>query len=162
MTPAQQNYSQLEKEAFSIIFGLKRFRQYLYGRSFTILTDHRPLLTLLGPQRPVPAHAAARLERWALILASYNYKIEYRSTGAHVDADSMSRLPLPQTWSLKCENVECYFLDTEVVTNVTSQMIKKFIYWFTGPRLIPPQLNTLTASHGPETAQPAGFADTFI
>ena len=125
LTPAQQNYSQLEKEAFSIIFGLKRFRQYLYGRSFTILTDHRPLLTLLGPQRPVPAHAAARLQRWALILASYNYKIEYRSTGAHVDADSMSRLPLPQTWSPKCENVECYFLDTEVVTNVTSQMIKK-------------------------------------
>ena len=36
LTPAQQNYSQLEKEAFSIIFGLKRFRQYLYGRSFTI------------------------------------------------------------------------------------------------------------------------------
>ena len=49
LTPAQQNYSQLENEAFSIIFGLKRFRQYLYGRSFTILTDHRPLLTLLGP-----------------------------------------------------------------------------------------------------------------
>ena len=37
----------------------------------------------------------------------------------------MSRLPLPQTWSPRCENVECYFLDTEVVTNVTSQMIKK-------------------------------------
>ena len=37
----------------------------------------------------------------------------------------MSRLPLPMTWSPKCENVECYFLDTEVVTNVTSQMIKK-------------------------------------
>ena len=39
----------------------------------------------------------------------------------------MSRLPLPQTWSPKCENVECYFLDTEVVTNVTSQMIKNEI-----------------------------------
>ena len=87
LTHAQQNYSQLEKEAFSIIFGLKRFRQYLYGCSFTILTDHRPLLTLLGPQKPVPAHAAARLQRWVLILASFNYKIEYRSTGAHADAD---------------------------------------------------------------------------
>jgi len=120
---AQQNYYQLEKEAFSIIFGLKRFWQYLYGRPFTILTDHRPLLTLLGPQKPV--HAAARLQKWALILALYNYRIEYRGTVAHADADSMSRLPLPQTWSPSCENVECYFLDTEVVTNVTSQMIKK-------------------------------------
>ena len=125
LTHVQQNYSQLEKEAFSISFGLKRFRQYLYGRPFTILTDHRPLLTLLGPQKPVPVHAAARLQRWALILASYNYRIEYRGTVAHADADSMSRLPLPQTWSPRCENVECYFLDTEVVTNVTSQMIKK-------------------------------------
>ena len=125
LTQAQQNYSQLEKEAFSIIFGLKRFRQYLCGRSFTILTDHRPLLSLFGPRNPVAAHAAARLQRWALILASYDYKIEYRHTTAHSDADSMSRLPLPQTWSPKCENVDCYFLETEVMTNVTSQMIKK-------------------------------------
>ena len=72
LSPAQQNYSQLEKGAFSIIFGLKRFRHYLYDRSFTILTDHRPLLTLLGPQQPVPAHATAQLQRWALILASYH------------------------------------------------------------------------------------------
>ena len=109
LTPAQQNYHQLEKEAFSIIFGLNRFRQYLYGCSFTILTDHRPLLTLFGLQRPVPAHATARLQKWALILASYIYKIEYRSTGVDVDADSMSRLPLPLTWSPKCGNVECCF-----------------------------------------------------
>ena len=97
MLLALANYSQLEKEAFSIIFGLKRFRQYLYGRLFAILTEHRPLLTLLGPQKPVPVHAAARLQRWALILASYNYRIEYRGTVAHADADSMSRLLLPQT-----------------------------------------------------------------
>ena len=54
LTETQRNYSQLEKEAFSIIFGLKRFHQYLCGSSFTILTDHRPLLTLLGPHRAVP------------------------------------------------------------------------------------------------------------
>ena len=88
---------------------IKEIRQYLYSCSFTILTDHRPLLSLFGPQRPVPAHAAARLQRWALILALYNYKIGYRSTGAHVDADSMSRLPLPLKWSPKCGNVERYF-----------------------------------------------------
>lgn len=90
--PAQQNYSQ---EAFSIIFGLKRFHQILYGRSLTIIIDHRPLLQLLGPTRPVPVQAAARLQRWALILSAYNYKLEYRPTHAHGDAQYVS-CPLVQ------------------------------------------------------------------
>ena len=125
LTSAQKNYFQIEKAAFSIIFRLKRSCQYLYGRSFIILTDHRPLLSLFGPKNPVPAHAAARLHRWTLILASQHYNIKYRSTSAHTDAESMSRLPLPQIWSSKCENVEWYFLQAEVVTTLTSQMILK-------------------------------------
>ena len=95
------------------------------ARSFIILTDHRPLLSLFGPNNPVPAHAAARLQRWTLILASYNYSTEYRSTSARADEDSMSRLPLPQTWPPKCENIECSFLEPELVTTLTSQMIQK-------------------------------------
>ena len=62
LTVAQINYSQLDKEAFSIIFGLKRFHQFLYGRSFTIITDHKPLLMLFSPTKPVPVHFAARLQ----------------------------------------------------------------------------------------------------
>ena len=41
MTPSQKKYSQLDKEALAIHFGLRRFHQYLYGRHFTIITDHR-------------------------------------------------------------------------------------------------------------------------
>jgi hypothetical protein len=37
----------------------------------------------------------------------------------------MSRLPLPQTWCPKSENVECCFFEAGVVTNVTAEMIKK-------------------------------------
>ena len=44
LTSAQKNYSQLDKEAFAIIFGLKRFHQFLAGHEFTIITDHKPLL----------------------------------------------------------------------------------------------------------------------
>jgi len=60
LSVAQKNYSQLDKEAFRIIFGLKKFHQYLSGRTFTILTDYRPLLSLFAPDRPVPLHVAAR------------------------------------------------------------------------------------------------------
>ena len=123
LTPAQRNYSQLDKEAFSIIFGLKRFHQFLSGREFTIITDHQPLLRLLGHDQPAPVHAAARLQRWAIILAAYNYKIIYRSTQKHADADSMSRIPLKETWEPHSENVNCFFFEESVNTDITSQMI---------------------------------------
>ena len=131
LTETQRNYSQLEKEAFSIIFKLKRFHQYLCGRSFTILTDHRPLLTLLGPHRAVPAHTASRLQRWALILASYHYKIEYRCTAAHADADSMSRLPLTQTWwmtrmkGLSRSNVWWPKIDSDIEKTVSTCLVRQ-------------------------------------
>ena len=61
LTASEKNYSQLEKEALSIVFGIKKFHQYLYGRLFTLYTDHKPLTTILGPNQGVPPIAAARL-----------------------------------------------------------------------------------------------------
>ena len=96
LSVAEQNYSQIEKEALSLIFGLRKFHQYLYARNFTILTDHKPLLAILGPKKNIPTLAAARMQRWALLLLAYTYKLEYRSTRAHANADGLSRLPIPQ------------------------------------------------------------------
>ncbi len=93
MSPCQRKYSQIQKEALAIIFALNKFHQFLYGRQFILVTDHKPLIALFGPTRPIPALAANRLARWALTLSQYDYKIEYRRTSSHGNADALSRLP---------------------------------------------------------------------
>ena len=95
LSESEKNYAQIEKEALSIVFGIKKFHQYLYGRKFNLTTDHKPLAAILGPKKGIPPLAAARLQRWALLLSAYNYDITYKSTKLHRNADGLSRLPLP-------------------------------------------------------------------
>ena len=97
LAPAERKYAQLDKEALSIVFGVKKFQQYLQGRKFIILSDHKPLQHLLSENKPIPVLASARIKRWALILSAYDYKIEYRPGQQHGNADVLSRLPLPET-----------------------------------------------------------------
>lgn len=87
---SERNYSQIEKEALAIVFGINKFHQCLYGRRFTLVTNHQPLTTILGPKK---ALAASRIQRWALLLSAYNYVVKYRSTKEHTNADALSRLP---------------------------------------------------------------------
>ena len=69
----------------------------MYGRKFSLVKDHKPLLSLLGPKSGIPTLAAARMQRWPLLLSGYQYDIEYRSTSKHANADCLSRLPLQIT-----------------------------------------------------------------
>ena len=82
LSNAERNHSQLEKEGLAYMFGVKRFHTYLYGCSFTLLTDHKPLLGLFKEQRAIPPQASAHIQRWALTLASYAYQLQFRKSMA--------------------------------------------------------------------------------
>jgi len=87
LTRAEKNYAQLEKEAVALIFGVKKFNCYLHWRNFTLITDHKLLVTIMGPKKGIPSLAAARLQRWAILLSAYDYNICYKSTTNHSNAD---------------------------------------------------------------------------
>ena len=91
LTKAEQNYSQIEREALSLVYGVKKFHKFLFGHKFTLLTDHKPLLTIFGPKSGIPEMAASSLQRWALILSAYTYDVQYKLTKEHGNADTLFR-----------------------------------------------------------------------
>ena len=95
LTSAEKNYSQIDREALAIVFAIKRLHQFLYGRHFVLRTDHKPLLRIFGEHTGVGGTVVARLQRWALFLASFDYSIEYVKGADNVTADCLSRLPQP-------------------------------------------------------------------
>ena len=97
MSNSEKNYAQIDKETLALIFTVQRLHTYLHGRKFVLITDHKPLVTLLGPKNAIPPLTAARLQRQVIILAAYSYKIEYKSSQNHANAGSLCCLPLKVT-----------------------------------------------------------------
>ncbi|XP_063362806.1 uncharacterized protein K02A2.6-like [Cydia amplana] len=96
LNPAEKRYAQIQREATAIIYAVRRFHQYLYGRAepFVLRTDHKPLTSIFGPYKGIPEVSANRLQRYALFLSGYNYTIEYVRS-ADNSADFLSRASLP-------------------------------------------------------------------
>ena len=90
----EKKYAQIEKEGLACVFGMKKFHCYIYGCHFTLVTDHKPLLSLFDGSRAVSPQLSARIQRWALTLASYEYDLKYKTSSENANADAMSRLPL--------------------------------------------------------------------
>jgi hypothetical protein len=91
LSPAKVKYCQLEKEALAIIFGIKRFHRYLYGRKFMLESDHQSL----GPEKLISPLAAARIQRWSMLFSAYVYSITYQNSKDLVLPDYLSRHPAP-------------------------------------------------------------------
>ena len=104
LTETQSRYSNIEREMLAIVLGCERHHTLLYGKSFTVITDHKPLVTICNK----PIHSApARLQRMLLRVQGYNFNIVYRPGSQMILADALSRLPN----SDHCRDID---LDTRV------------------------------------------------
>ncbi|KAH0809697.1 hypothetical protein GEV33_013094 [Tenebrio molitor] len=85
-TPAESKYHSFELEALAIVYSLERFRVYLQGIRFKIVTDCNSLKLTLERKEVNP-----RILRWSLILRNYDYVLEHRSADRMKHADALSR-----------------------------------------------------------------------
>lgn len=94
LSTAESSYSQLDREALGIIFGIKKFHRYLYGRHFELVCDNKPLTFIFGEKKGISPMASARLQRWAILLAAYDYHIVHKQGKTIGNADFLSRCPI--------------------------------------------------------------------
>jgi len=90
-TTAEQKYSSYELEVLAIIKALKKFRVYLIGIPFTIVTDCSAFTATMNKK-----DLCVRVARWALTLEEFNYKIEHRPGKNMYHVDALSRYPIAQ------------------------------------------------------------------
>ena len=122
LTVKKRSYTQIQKETLSLMYAAQKFLQYLYaGWSFVLVTDHKPLTTILGHKAGIPSLAAAWLQWWALISSANSNTIEFRPTKQHTNADGLSWLPLGTRKEAAQDCTETFMIGQIQVMPVTTE-----------------------------------------
>ena len=118
LSKCERNYSTSEKELYAIVLSVEYFRQFLYGISFKVITDHKPLQYLLTVKEP-----ASRLLRWLNRLSMYDYQIWYRKGIKNGNADGLSRLPTEEELNEQNEENQPIFINLIKSVETTPEQI---------------------------------------
>ena len=89
LTKSEKLYSATELEALAVVWAVEKFRPYLEGYTFTVITDHSALSWLFKLKQPCPA----RLLRWVLRLQAFDFDVHHRPGRVHNLPDQLSRIP---------------------------------------------------------------------
>jgi transposase InsO family protein len=83
----QLRWSTIEREAFAVIYALKKFHAYLWGARFEIHTDHKPLRCLFQSEIK-----SSKLASRSIQIQEYGAPIMYHPGKFNVRADALSRI----------------------------------------------------------------------
>ena len=87
LSPSQRNYCVTKKELLAIVLALKYFREWIWGKHFTLLTDHRSLVYLLSSRQE-----NRMLANWAEYLLEHDFEVIHCPGILHILPDYLSRI----------------------------------------------------------------------
>lgn len=102
LSQAERKYTSTEKELLALLFGVEKFRCYVEGTRFKVITDHYSLCWLNRLKDPL-----GRLARWAVKLQQYDMIIEHRKGSLNVVPDALSRAPVMEVSVISLNSEEC-------------------------------------------------------
>lgn len=118
LSRAEQKFSATERECLGVLWAIERFRPYIEGTHFTVITDHYSLLWLHNLKDP-----QGRLARWALRLQPYSFQLIHRKGKDHVVPDLLSRTTPP------CTDLEILpHFGTSRPTNPTQDLVNEIVF----------------------------------
>lgn len=177
LSRAERNYTVSERELLAMLFSIEKFRPYIEGVRFTLITDHYSLLYLNRLREP-----AGRLARWAVKLAQYSFDLVHRKGKFNVVPDALSRISTPQVnvIQVSLDDLDPWFI--KMRNNVKRyperypqwQVIEGFLYKHIASKiplkcnvsewkLVVPssaRKNVIRSCHDPPTASHLGFYKT--
>ena len=110
LTKEERRYCTTRRELLAVVYFLKHYRHYLFGKRFLLRTDHGSLRFLLNFKDP-----QGQMARWLQVIGTYTFDVEHRPGRSHGNADAMSRGPCRQ----------CGREETSIVRVVTRSQRRK-------------------------------------
>lgn len=122
----QRKWAQVDKEAYAIVWAVKRLYQYVYGRKFELVTDNRAIQQIFSPEKSLPIFSAMRMQHYAIFLKAFMCTIRFKKSELNANADCLPRSPVPG-----CEEnidaIDSYYIDLVRTIPVTFKEIKEAI-----------------------------------
>ena len=106
----QASYSANHLEALGVIWAVNKFRHYLWGRHFTLRTDHSALVSVLKSTKPL----VGMIARWATFLQEYKFTAEHRK-GKENPADALSRIVAAVEEPITDISLICQYIETDTL-----------------------------------------------